>query len=49
MSLSVRNRIALWYAITVPALIFALAFTAQKIAVSNLKTALDDLDRKSVV
>ena len=43
MNLSVRNRIALWYAITVPALIFAVAFTAQNISITSLKTALDEL------
>lgn len=42
MNLSVRNRVALWYAIAVPALIFAVAFTAQKITVGNLRKSLDE-------
>ena len=40
--MSLRRQLILWYALTMPLLIFALVFTARHIMVASLRTALDD-------
>jgi signal transduction histidine kinase len=40
--MSLRRQFILWYAITMPLLIFALVFTARHIMVTNLRMSLDD-------
>jgi signal transduction histidine kinase len=42
MRLGLRNRILLWYALTIPAIILALALAAQQVMVARLGDALDD-------
>ena len=42
MRISLRGRLALWYALAIPVLIFALAFTAQQVMVVSLRASLDD-------
>ncbi len=51
MKISLRGRVLLWYAITVPLLIFAIVFTAQHVMVANLRSSLDDglHDRAEIV
>ncbi len=41
MKLSLHGRLAIWYAIAIPTLIFILAFTAQQVMVLNLDSGLD--------
>jgi len=42
MKMSLRARIVLWYALAMPIVIFALAFTAQHIMVASLRADLDE-------
>jgi signal transduction histidine kinase len=42
MRISLRGRITLWYAVAIPALIFALAFVAQQVLLVSLRSGLDD-------
>lgn len=42
MRISLRGRITLWYAVAIPALIFALAFVAQQVLLVTLRSGLDD-------
>ncbi|MDP3063214.1 MAG: ATP-binding protein [Chloroflexota bacterium] len=42
MKISLRGRLTLWYVLTVPIVIFGLAFTAQRIMVAGLRSSLDD-------
>lgn len=42
MRISLKGSLALWYVLTIPALVFALAFTAQHIIVASLRAELDN-------
>jgi len=42
VKLSLRGRLAVWYAIAIPLIIFALAYTAQQVMLANLHSALED-------
>ena len=42
MKISLRGQLALWYALSVPVLVFGLAFTAQEIMVYSLNHSFDD-------
>ena len=41
MRISLRGRLALWYLLTVPALVFGLVFIAQQVMVVSLRGELD--------
>ena len=42
MRISLRGRLALWYLLTIPALVFGLVFTAQQVVVVTLRSQVDN-------
>lgn len=42
MRISLRGRLAIWYLLTIPALIFGLVFTAHQVVVATLRSQVDD-------
>ncbi len=51
MRISLRGRLFLWYALTIPVLVIGLTFAAQQVMVTSLRTAIDDrlLERNEIV